>query len=213
MDEITLCNDALGLIGHSVVIESLTAPYTCPEARSCARILPECMTLALSRGQWSFARRDEVLTQDHLTEFKSYPWRYTYSLPSDVASVYSLTCVDADSKINTIGYDRGYVRFDLRNIDDKRYLVTDHEPDLVIHYQANSIALGLCPPMFVQGVEYLLASKLAPEFVKSEIGHGMGMDFLNTALQMIDAAQAADINQGAYSQRSIIEPKFIKARR
>ena len=212
MDELTLCNTALGLIGHTVALETLQEPYKCPEARTCARILPECIELALSQGQWSFARRDEVLTSDYLTEFKSYPWRFTYTLPDDVGIIFSLTTLEADSRINTFGYDRGYVRFDLRNIDDRRYLVTDHKPDLVIHYQVKKIPLNLCPPMFIQGLEYLMASKLAPEYVKSEIGHGMGMDFLQAGLTILQNAQATDLNQGAYSQRPVVVPKWIKAR-
>lgn len=212
MDELTLCNTALGLIGHTVALKSLQEPFECPEARSCARILPECIELALSQGQWSFARRDEVITSDYLTEFKSYPWRFTYTLPDDVGVIFSLTSIKADSRINTFGFDRGYLRFDIRNIDDRRYLVTDCKPDFVIHYQTKKIPLSLCPPMFVQGIEYIMASKLAPEFVKSEVGHGMGLDFFQTGLTLLQNAQATDLNQGAYSQRPVVVPKWIKVR-
>ena len=206
-----VCNDALALIGHNVTIKTLEE-ITSAEARSCSRALPTCLAQCLAKGQWSFARRDEILNEDYLTDFSSYPWQYTYELPDDVETIYSLTDIDASSLISTAGYDSEYIRFDLRNIDNKRYLVTDAAPSFVIHYQANDISLGVCSSLFIQALTYLLASKLAPEFVKSQIGFEMGLKYLALAYQLIDMAAAQDSQQGAYSQKSVKQPSMIKAR-
>ena len=211
MDAVTICNDALGLIGHSVVITSIAPPYESVEARCCARIFPACLAQVLALG-WTFTRRDEVITEEYLTEFTSLPWRHTYKLPSDVGTILSLTEISAPSYVHTIGQERGVIRFDLRNIDNERYLVTDADPDFVIHYHATNVGLELVPPLVCQGLEYLLASKLAPEFVKSEIGHGQGMDYLQVSNSLLTQAWTADLNQGAYSLKSVQVPSAIKVR-
>ena len=211
MDAVTICNDALGLIGHSVVISSLDPPYETVEARSCARIFPVCLAQVLSLG-WTFTRRDEVITADYLTDLISLPWRHTYKLPPDVGTILSLTEPSAPSYIHTIGQERGVIRFDLRNIDNERYLVTDADPDFVIHYHANNVGLELVPPLVCQGLEYMIASKLAPEFIKSEVGHGQGMDYLKLSNELLTQAWVNDMNQGAYSLKSVQVPSAIKVR-
>lgn len=210
-EALLICNDALALIGHSVTIKSLE-DIESAEARSCARALPLCMSQALARGQWSFARRDEVITDDYLTTHASYPWKYTYRLPDDVDTIFSLTQLEASSLINTVGYAKDYIRFDLRNIDNERFLVTDAHPPFVLHYQAKDISLQVCSSMFKQGVTYLLASKLAPEFVKSEIGFSFGLKYFDTAYNLLAGAEQQDYQQGAYSQKSVATPSMIQAR-
>ena len=114
--------------------------------------------------------------------------------------------------INTIGQERGVIRFDLRNVDNKRYLVTDADPDFTIHYHANNVGLELVPPLVCQGLEYMIASKLAPEFVKGDVGHGQGMDYLQLSNELLTRAWQNDLAQGAYSLKSVQVPSAIKVR-
>lgn len=213
MSAVDVCNNALGLIGHTIVITALDARESA-EARSCARLFPGCLAQALARGDWSFARRDELINRDgnFLTDIKSYPWKYTYKLPDDVGKVFSLVSVDADSFSSTWGNSDSAIRFDLRNVDDKRYLLTDVLPDFVIHYQAKTVSLDVCPPMFVEGLEYLLASRLAPEFVKSNVGLNMGLQLLKVSEGIFSQALVDDLNQGAYSQKNVSVPSLIRSR-
>ncbi len=211
MDAVTICNDALGLIGHSVVIESIDPPFESAEARSCARIFPVCLAQVLDLG-WTFTRRDEVITEEYLTDITSLPWRHTYELPPDVGTILSLTEINAPSYVHTIGQERGVIRFDLRNVDNKRYLVTDADPDFTIHYHANNVGLELVPPLVCQGLEYMIASKLAPEFVKGDVGHGQGMDYLQLSNELLTRAWQNDLAQGAYSLKSVQVPSAIKVR-
>lgn len=210
--KLNICNRALSLIGHNTLIKSLEEPYENVEARSCARWFPACFNECLAKGQWSFARRDEVLNDDYLTDFTSLPWKHTYRLPEDVGNIYSLARAHASSKIESIGTQRGYERFALRNIDNVLHLATDLEPGFVINYQANEVELSICPPVFISGVTYLLASRLAPELVKSEIGLTMGVKFLELSNQDLVLAAYQDASQGSYSQRNDVIPMSIRAR-
>ncbi len=210
-EALDICNEALALIGHNVTIKSLEDIDT-PEARSCARALPLCMGQALARGQWTFARRDEIITDDYLTTHSSYPWKFTYRLPEDVDIIFSMTQLEASSLIDTVGYDKDYLRFDIRNIDNERFLVTDAHPPFVLHYQAKEVSFKVCSSMFLQGVTYLLASKLAPEFVKSEIGFNFGVKYFEMGYNLLAGAEQQDYQQGAYSQKGVMEPSMIRAR-
>lgn len=207
-----ICNEALSLIGNNNVLKSLEEPYKSVEARSCARWFPSCFSECLSKGQWSFARRDEVLTDDYLTDFTSLPWKHTYRLPDDVGHIYSIAYANASSKIESIGTVRGYGRFAIRNIDAGRYLATDLEPGFVINYQANNVDLSVCPPIFISAVRYLLASRLASEFLKSDIGLTHNLKFIEMSNTELIAAMYEDAAQGSYSQRNEAIPMSIKSR-
>lgn len=211
-DALDICNRALALIGHNCALKSLEEPYESVEARSCARWFPACFSESLARYSWTFARRDEVITDDYLTDLISLPWKYTYKLPKDVEHIFSLASRHASSMIESSGTQRGYKRFSIRNIDNVRYLVTDVEPGFVINYQANDVSISICPPLFISAVVYQLAGRLAAEFVKSEIGISEGVKFLELYTQELYAASVDDANQGSYSLKNDSIPQSIRAR-
>lgn len=211
-DALDICNRALALIGHNCALKSLDEPYESVEARSCARWLPACFSESLAKYAWTFARRDEVINDDYLTDLTSLPWKHTYKLPKDVGHIFSLASVHASSMIETTGTQHGYKRFSLRNIDNERYLVTDLEPGFVINYQANDVSLDICSSLFISAMVYQLAGRLAAEFVKSEIGLTEGIKFLELYTQELYAAAVDDANQGGYAMKNNSTPQSIRAR-
>ena len=64
MEKIDICNNALDLIGQGTHIDSLDEQSF--EARSCKRLFKPVLNQCLDIYNWSFARKDEVITADSI---------------------------------------------------------------------------------------------------------------------------------------------------
>ena len=107
-----ICNNAIDLIGQGTHIDSLEEAS--PEARSCKRLFPTVLKQCLDFYNWSFARKDEVITKDYLVtkkdedgndvEIVSLPWLHSYRMPTDVLRVLFLAPLEVDSRSEKIGF-------------------------------------------------------------------------------------------------------------
>lgn len=219
MEKVDICNNALDLIGQGTHIDSLDEQSF--EARSCKRLFKPVLNQCLDIYNWSFARKDEVITADSIMtttdddgvkhEIVSLPWKHSYKLPDDVMRVLYLTNLNVDSDAERIG-SLDQLRFNFRNYDDTKVLVTDSEPDFVVHYQAYTENIALLSPSFIQGFEYYLASRLAANMVKGTTGYQMSIDLMKYAEQILSRAIALDAQQGANSIEKTVKPISIRAR-
>lgn len=215
-----ICNNAIDLIGQGTHIDSLEEAS--PEARSCKRLFPTVLKQCLDFYNWSFARKDEVITKDYLVtkkdddgntvEIVSLPWKHSYRMPEDVLRVLFLAPLNVDSRSEKIGFPCE-IPFNFRNYNQEKLLVTNAEPDFTIHYQAYIEDIDLLSPSFIQGLEYFLTSRLAANIVKGTVGYQMSIDFMKYAEQFLQRAAALDAQQGANSIEKTIQPASIRARK
>ena len=202
MTELDLCNNALALIGQGSHISSLDENRK--EADACKRFLPVTIARCLDKFNWSFARRDEVITDDFLlSNALCLPWHFVYRLPDDVMRLLFAVPVGADSTSETMGY-RGHIRFNIRNFDSKKVIATDTKAPFVIQYQANISNIDIFPPTFCEGLEAALASSLASELIKGIDGVKISQALAQMAYQNLEQASALDASQGA---QSILPPE------
>lgn len=220
MQIVDIWNNAMGQIGQGTHIDNVNEVSF--EARTCKRLFEPVLNQCLDSYNWSFARKDEVITKDNLVtttdadgntvEIVSLPWRHSYTLPDDVMRVLFLTPLNANSDAERIGY-LDEIRFNFRNYADKKVLVTDAEPDFAVHYQAYTDNIALFSPSFIHALEFYLASGLAGTIVKGSIGYQMSLDLLKYAEQFLNRAISLDSQQGANSIEKKVQPASIRARR
>lgn len=202
MTELDLCNNALALIGQGSHITSLDENRK--EADACKRFLPVTIARCLDKFNWSFARRDEVITQEFLlSDALCLPWRYVYSLPSDVMRLLFAVPMGVDSSSESMGF-KGQIRFNLRNLNGQKVIATDAQAPFIIQYQANISDLDIFPPTFCEGLEAALASSLASELIKGIDGVKISQAMAQMAYQNLEQASALDASQGA---QSILPPE------
>lgn len=211
MDATEICNGALALVGQGVFIDSIDEQSA--EAEFCRRVYDVTFREALEFGDWSFARKDELITDDYLLEgVVSLPWKYTYKLPENCLKVLRLTRPDATAVTETMG-DMHLIPFNLRNYKGQKVLTTDKLSPFAIHYMVNTRDYALLTAGFISGLQYLLAAKLTAYLVKGTEGAKLTQYHLQIAYSVLGQALAADASQGGYSMKQKILPAFARARR
>lgn len=208
---IEVCNLALDLVGASRHIKTLDD--VSPEAEACKRLYRPVLESALNTYNWTFCRRDEILNAGDLVE-DAYPlpYKYAYRLPKDVMVILMLTEVRASSGIETRRNTDRLIQYNLRNIDDQLVLVTNHAPDLVIHYQCYTEDISLGSPLFREALAYLLASKLAVALIKGNSGLTISGQLFQTGLLNLGNAASRDASQGVETVSEGVFSSFISAR-
>ena len=150
MNDVEICNDAIGLVGSTDFIQSLTDPNSAM-ARRCNRYFEPAVERVLRKHNWSSATKVIELAQNIAAPAIEYD--FSYALPSDCVKV-----------INIYGDSTAYSPYDRwrvvkRNINTdlgKVYLKYVQFPE---DYQDLDILLA-------DAITYELALKLAPAQMK-----------------------------------------------
>lgn len=209
MTQLDICNNALDLVGQGSHITSLDDQSK--ECDLCKRNYAPTVERALSKYNFSFARKDEVIKKDNLlTDAVCLPWTYAYTLPDDLMKVLYLDNINATSDSERIRQDK--TRFNFRQYDGKRVLVTDQSAPFVIHYQAFVTSPELFSVQFSESIEYLLAARLATALIHGTSGIQVGSSLLQNGLMFLQMAADQDAQQGADSINQIEQPYFIRSR-
>ena len=135
--KVDICNNALDLIGQGIHIKSFDDQTK--EADLCRRNYQQIVDRCLTKYNFSFARKDELITNSYLvSDVVSIPYKYTYKIPSDVMNILYLERY-SKSKDETIN-NKDTIKFNFRvvNINNvqTRCIVTNIEAPFVIQYQA-----------------------------------------------------------------------------
>lgn len=211
MSIIDVCNIALDIISQGGHIQSMDEHST--EAEACKRHFQLVYDNALNTHNWSFARKDEVITTDDLlADVVALPYKYSYSLPEDVMRILKLTEVDAGASDETLA-TREAIQFNFRNYDGRKILATDHSAPFAVQYQAYVKDIEQCSPTFVSALAYLLASKLACTFIGGTSGYDVSLKLYQLGMSELATASALDAQQGSYSINEGKFSSFIRARR
>lgn len=193
--EVSICKNALNFIGQSASVKLNLSQANVFEA--CKRLLPDLIKKALYKYDWTFAKKDEVITKDFLLEkIYSFPYKFTYKLPSDCARVNYVMPINMTARqmmVNTENYND----YDYRNFNGQRVFVTDLEPDFGIEYQTDSVPMEMLSPAFVEAIEVLLAASLAAEFIpaddKQASNYTMSTNFRQLGYRLLKKAYEIDL--------------------
>lgn len=209
MEIIELCNNALDLVGQGTHIEDMQE--NSKEADLCQRNLDNVIKRALDKFNFSFVRKDEVITEDNEIDVVCIPYEHAYSLPSDLQRVLFLSDINDDSSSESIHTEK--IKYNFRLINGEKVLVTDYQAPFVIHYQSKDYELDLLPDTFVEAVEYLLASKLAIALIHGTTGLQISQQLLQTGNMYLQVSAGQDAQQGSNGIDIDKEkPSFIQAR-
>jgi len=181
---IDISSNALLLIGDEP-INSFQDPGA--GAQAAANLYPITKEMALSYHPWTFALKEQFLSQltqqpDSLTNYK-----YAYQLPTDLIRLWEIMPKGADYEI--VGQ-----------------LVYTNEPQLLARY-VYDVPESLLPPHFVKALEYKLASEFAISVTEDENKNQLYQQKANQHL-----AQASNVDSQQYPQQAITSSPFIEAR-
>ena len=209
MEILELCNNALDLVGQGTHIEDMQE--NSKEADLCRRNLDPVIKRALDKFNFSFVRKDEVITEDSEIDVVCIPYEHAYSLPSDLQRVLFLSDINDDSSSESIHTEK--IKYNFRLINGEKVLVTDYQAPFVIHYQSKDYELDLLPDTFVEAVEFLLASKLAIALIHGTTGLQISQQLLQTGNMYLQMSAGQDAQQGSNGIDIDKEkPSFIQAR-
>lgn len=209
MEIIELCNNALDLVGQGTHIEDMQE--NSKEADLCRRNLDPVIKRALDKFNFSFVRKDEVITEGSEVDVVCIPYSHAYSLPTDLQRVLFLSDINDDSSSESIHKEN--IKYNFRLINGEKVLVTDYQAPFVIHYQSKDYELNLLPDTFVEAVEYLLASKLAIALIHGTTGLQISQQLLQTGNMYLQMSAGQDAQQGSNGIDIDKEkPSFIQAR-
>lgn len=211
MDKLQLCNLAISSIGSGRILTDLDEAT--PEAEACKIWYQLALDVCLDRHNWSFARRDEIITKDSLFGEKgiAVPYEYAYRIPDDVSRIISLKEMGSTSIDETGGAVYGFP-FNFRNIDDVKYIACDILAPFEMHYQAKINDISICSSYFLRAASLQLGIFIAPAIIGGTESFKI-IQVLNELFEnAIKRAAAIDAQQGSYSlalnkRRSLIESR------
>lgn len=209
--KIKISNDALALIGQNRIIKAFDNKSL--EAAHCERLFDDTLNTLLETFNWSFCRKDEVITEDYLLkEVISLPYNYSYKIPEDVKTILFITHRYDTSDVETLA-TKETIQFNFRQYDNKKILATNEPPGFVLHYQAHLEDLSIATSGFRQALSYFLASGLAPAFIKGTQGLQVGQELYKQGTLLINTAIGIDSQQGAATIQNGKQSRYIRARR
>jgi hypothetical protein len=211
--KVDICNNALDLIGQGIHIKGFDDQTK--EADLCRRNYQQIVDRCLTKFNFSFARKDELITNSYLvSDVVSIPYKYTYKIPSDVMNILYLERY-SKSKDETIN-NKDTIKFNFRvvkiNNVPTRCIVTNIEAPFVIQYQAFIDDPNLFSVQFTEAVEYMLGARLASALIHGSTGLNTSNNLMQNALMLLQLAIGQDNQQGADSIQDDAIPEFISAR-
>lgn len=178
-DATSLCNEALGELGHSPIFSFTDGTSI---STLCGTIYPGTLTEVLTMHPWNFSKRRAWLVR--LVEAPPFGWRYAFTLPPDYL-VARGTNRDEDF-FGPPGWDVEV------NADGHRVVVSNEERVGLV-YHAHVEDLNLWSPLARQVLVKLLAARLS----KAITGQNSTAErFLKEAVGLLSEGRRSDGREG-----------------
>lgn len=208
MNKVDICNNALDLVGNGLHISSLDEQSK--EADLLRRNYQNTVEQALTMFHFSFSRKDEVITEEHLVnDYISLPWKYSYSIPDDVLTILYLSRYVGDTGDIM---DTSIIHYNFRNIKNKKCIVTNEKAPFIMQYICKVEDESLFSASFIDAIQYLLASKLATGLIHGTSGIQIADNLMQKGLSMLAFSAGQDAQQGSEDLLNNHTPLFIRAR-
>jgi hypothetical protein len=180
--EVKICNMALGRIGQSIFIDSLTERSQA--ANVCSVFFESCRDAVLADFPWNFATARAVLANLGTPPTN---WSYRYALPSDCLTAWYLV-------INGLREPKANERipFEVAEENDVRVLYTD-QPEAELVYTKRVTNPNLFSPQFVIAFSWLLGSEIS---MPMSAASGLGDKAFKMYQFTISQAQATSLREG-----------------
>lgn len=195
LTDIQICNMALGHLGHTKFIASLTEPSLAADL--CELYYEPARDFVLEDFPWPFATK--YVTLGLVEEDPNDDWTYSYRYPDD--------CVYARRIVNEIGRTNpNPPPFKVGADDDGRLIYTDEE-DAILEYTKLVTDTNLFPAVFAMATSWYLASLIAPGLAKDK---KQALNCLQIYGVVKGTAEARQLNE----QQQSVEPESeaIRAR-
>lgn len=166
MNDVEICNLALGHLGQDANITSIDPPELSFEALLCARFYPLARDVLLESADWTFAMREEVparVASDRPT------WSYAFRVPENCLRVV---------KLRQVGFTHSPMQPEI-DTDDPWQVEADrlgnptiytHVGNPFVRYVSRDTPASTWSPLFIQALTWKLAAMLAGPIYKGEIG-------------------------------------------
>lgn len=207
-----ICNNALSLCGQGTHISSLSEESK--EADLCSRLYQRAVERCIDKYDWSFCRKDEVITADYqLKDVASPPFHYTYKLPDDCLRVLSIHNTELDNWYARQIDGRQTLPFDFRNYKGQKVMVCDTEAPFVLQYQALVTDVALFSPTVIEAIEFVLAGYLCIDLINGTTGAQLGLNLEKQGYTLLREAWTLDSHIGAEVIQDRTVDEFMQARR
>ena len=157
--EVDICNIALSYLGDRATVSSIDPPEGSAQADHCARFYPIARNQILAEHSWAFATRRAKLAKVSVAPLKT---KNAFALPSD--------CVRVVSVHDTAAPDDRYVENFTIESQNGFTVITCDSDEIFIKYISLNTSAAVFPPMFVDALAHLLASKLAGPLIPGTSG-------------------------------------------
>ena len=207
-----ICNNALSLCGQGTHISSLSEESK--EADLCSRLYQRAVERCIDKYDWSFCRKDEVITANYqLKDVASPPFHYTYKLPDDCLRVLSIHNTELDNWYARQVDGRQTLSFDFRNYKGQKVMVCDTEAPFVLQYQALVTDVALFSPTVIEAIEFVLAGYLCIDLINGTTGAQLGLNLEKQGYTLLREAWTLDSHIGAEVIQDRTVDEFMQARR
>lgn len=205
--EVDICNAALGELGDTATVASISPPSGGIQAVHCARFYPIARDTLLEMHTWAFATKR--VQPALLAETPPTPWTYAYQSPSDVVNYLSIldpyATDDYSEGLAQYGSVSGSYSNSVGIYTPQPFVVEmDAAGNQVIYTNQINAMLrytGLVTdttsfsPLFIEGLTKLLKSKLAGPVIKGAEGRAEAKSALQEFQAWFALASTSDANQ------------------
>ena len=183
--DVDVCNMALAYLGDTATVASINPPSGSAQSSHCARFYPMALSELLEMHAWGFMSTRVALAE---VDNPTTSWQYAYAAPSDMVNAVAILPPDATDDY-TMGFPFPYGQpwigsgnfnltygqivpqpFQIGVDDDGNAIILTNQENAVLRYTRNRVDAARMPPLAVDALARLLASKLAGPLLKGEQG-------------------------------------------
>lgn len=207
--EVDICNLALGHLGDTATVASLSPPEGSAQAEHCARFYPIARDSLLEMHSWGFATKRVTLAL--LTS--GYPeWDYCYAQPGDALNLLAVLPPSAnDDYSGQYGINSQIVSnssvpmsaggqyvpqaYSAESLADGTEVIYTDQADAVLRYTGRVEDPTKFSPLFVMTLSWHLAGMLAGPIIKGDAGAAEAKRCASMMQAYLSKAMESDANQ------------------
>lgn len=192
---VDICNLALAHLGDEATVASIDPPEGSAQAEHCARWYPIARNTLLELHDWSFAIVRAPLS---LLAASTPQWACTYARPSGAVRILAVLDADAPDDLQSPAGSTGYAPqpFVCEALADGTQVIRTNQVNAVARYTLEATDTTKFPPLVVDALSYLLASKLAGPVLKGSEGRAAALQLRKYFDEVaLPQAKVSDANQ------------------